>query len=369
MAKILITGAHFTPAIAVIEELKKYPNTKIVYIGRKTTQEGDLTTSQEYQVLPKLGVKFISIITGRLQREFSIYTIPSLLKIPVGFLQAFYFILSEKPDVVLSFGGYVAVPLVLTAWLFSIPVIIHEQTLISGLANKVSTFFADKAALSFGQNTSLDDKSILVGNPLRKEILSPVRMKSSEYIKIFGYSKKNNLPVILIMGGNQGSHIINKTIEESSKKLLSMAAIIHITGDNKYEDFQRITKLQNERYLVKRWIGLEIGAILQRIDLCICRAGVNTLNELALFGKPALVIPFEPLYLDEQNKNARYFQKLGLVKILSQSRLDGKSLLLDLKFMLKNLVTLTKAAKEAKKIIIKDAASRLALETMLLVKE
>jgi len=128
--KILVTGAHFTPAVAVIEEFKKRPNIEIVYIGRNTTREGDTSPSIESQVLPDLGIKFIPIITGRLQKDFTLFTIPSLLKIPIGFMQALFFILGEKPDVILSFGGYVAVPLVFIGWLFSIPIIVHEQTLV-----------------------------------------------------------------------------------------------------------------------------------------------------------------------------------------------------------------------------------------------
>src|SRR3990167_5082544 len=154
--KILVTGAHFTTAVAVIEELKNLPagrqeqkDIDIVYVGRKTTREGDSSHSVESQVLPQLGVKFISIITGRLQRAFTIYTFSSLLKIPIGFLQSFFILLKEKPDVILSFGGYVAVPLVIAGWLLSIPIIIHEQTLVSGLANTISSFFADKVAVSF----------------------------------------------------------------------------------------------------------------------------------------------------------------------------------------------------------------------------
>ena len=79
--KVLLTGTHFTVAAATIEELKAYPEVDLVYVGRKTTREGDFTLSQESVELPKLNVKFIPIITGRLQRSFTIYTIPSLLKV------------------------------------------------------------------------------------------------------------------------------------------------------------------------------------------------------------------------------------------------------------------------------------------------
>ena len=189
--RILLTGTHFTTAAATIPELQKFHDVKLVYVGRKTTKEGDSTPSVESIELPKLGVKFIPITTGRLQRSFTLYTIPSLLKIPVGFIQALFIILKEKPDVVLSFGGYVGVPIVFWAWLFSIPVIIHEQTLVSGLANTISSWFADKIAVSFESDDSFNgEKVILTGNPIRQEILDAKVVR-----------RRSLLPTILITGG------------------------------------------------------------------------------------------------------------------------------------------------------------------------
>ncbi len=374
----MITGAHFTPAVATIEELKKYPDVKVVYVGRKTTQEGDSSPSAESQVLPTLGVKYISIITGRLQRSFTLYTIPSLLKIPIGFMQAAYIILKEKPDVILSFGGYVAVPIVLMGWLFSKPIIVHEQTLVSGLANTISSFFANKIALSFKQAKEFDflkenspmvyeNKTIITGNPVR-HMVTNIQGELSREFDIFNIAKRSKLPVILITGGNQGSHTINKTVENILGKLTKLACIIHVTGDNKFKDFERLTEVGDfeGRYLVRKWIGQDYGVILQKSDLVISRAGINTLSELAYIGKNALVIPFEPLYKDEQNENARFFKDLGLVKILPQSKLSSDTLIENIKLMLKNLVELKQKAKEIKKTIILDAAKRLALETILL---
>ena len=98
--KVLITGAHFTVAIAVIEQLQKTAGIEIIYVGRRSTREGDRSTSAESEILPSLGVKFIPIITGRLQRSLTIYTIPSLLKISVGFMQSFWILFREKPNVI-----------------------------------------------------------------------------------------------------------------------------------------------------------------------------------------------------------------------------------------------------------------------------
>ena len=371
LMKILVTGTHFTTAVAVIEELKKQTDVEIVYVGRKTTREGDSSTSVESRVLPQMGVKFIPIITGRLQRALSVYTIPSLLKIPIGVLQAFFILLREKPDVILSFGGYVAVPMVVAGWLLSIPIIIHEQTLVSGLANTICSFFADKIAISFENNNNFNKgKTILTGNPLRKEILNYDKSDLSDsYKSIFTVAQKNDLPVILITGGNQGSHAINKVAEDCLKNLLKIACVIHQTGDSKFQDYERLSERQSDRYIVSKFIYQEMAYVLKNVDLSVSRAGINTLSELAYLGTPALVIPVPYLYKDEQNKNAKYFERLGLVKTLSQKSLNSKSLLENIKFMINDLDNLKNRAKNAKEIIIPDAAKRLALETLLLAKK
>lgn len=371
--RVLITGAHFTPAVATIEQLKKYKGTEIIYVGRKTTLEGDKSPSQESQILPKLGTKFIPITAGRLQRSFTIYTIPSLLKIPIGFLQSLHIIFSQKPDVILSFGGYVAVPVVFAGWLFSIPIMVHEQTLVSGLANRISAFFADKIALSFKGNQSYDKPMIITGNPIRRDVLEGAKLDHLEgeldwHTRIFNVARKEKLPVVLITGGNQGSHTINMAVKSCLAKLINIACIIHVTGDNKFNDFEKLKGLGEfeGRYVVMKWIGQEWGRILHKIDLAISRAGINTLTELAWIGKPALVIPLPYLYQDEQNQNAHLFQNLGLVKTLSQSKLSSRVLLENITDMLKNLEQWKKSAITARKIVIPDAAKRLALETVLL---
>lgn len=372
--KILVTGTHFTPAQAVIEELQQQKGVDIVYIGRKFTREGDDSLSAESQVFPRLGVKFLPITTGRLQRKFTIYTVPSLLKIPFGFFQAFYFLLKEQPDVVLSFGGYVAVPIVFAAWLLSVPIIIHEQTLVSGLANTISSWFADKVAVSFSSNTLAEGRSVLTGNPIRKELLLATGKVfiDSDIKETMSLSSKEKLPLILITGGNQGSHIINKAVGEILDRVTKVACIVHQTGDSKFHDAEGLEEKRKgltnpQRYVVKKWIeGEDMGNIIKRADLVITRAGANILSELSFAQVPALVIPLPYIHKDEQNINAKFFQKAGLVQILPQSQLSGRSLLENIENMLKKLPQLRKDAQQARSLIITDAAKRLALETLTL---
>ncbi|MBI4036981.1 UDP-N-acetylglucosamine--N-acetylmuramyl-(pentapeptide) pyrophosphoryl-undecaprenol N-acetylglucosamine transferase [Candidatus Daviesbacteria bacterium] len=368
--KILITGSHFTPAQAVIEQLKKYSGTKLVYVGRIHTREGDKSVSVESKILPTLGVKFISLTTGRLQRSFTVYTIFSLLKIPIGFIQSFWILLQEKPDVVLSFGGYVAVPVVISAWVLSIPIIIHEQTLVIGLANKISSFFASKVAVSFPKNGA-----ILTGNPIRQEVLEPNKKNlTSSYQKIIQNAKLGHLPLILITGGNQGSHLINQTVLGCLNELTKIACVIHQTGDSKFQDFVSIGDQQKtleypDRFLAQKWIEAdELGKILREIDLVISRAGINSLLELAFVGIPTLAVPIPYVSYNEQNINAKFFADLGLVTILPQKDLTPQNLVVEIKKMIKQIESLKKKAQSAKKVVISDAAQRLALETTILAK-
>lgn len=366
--KVLITGTHLTPALAVIDELKKYNNLSLVYVGRKNTMEGDNAFSVESQVIPEEGVKFIPVMAGRIQRVFTLYTIPALLKIPIGFLHAFLILLKEKPDVILSFGGYVSVPIVVWGWLLSIPVIVHQQTLVEGLANKITNLFADKVALSFG-DMKLGGKYILTGNPLREEILKSDKNLKTEFDEFIKRAKRNKLPLILITGGNQGSHIINMAVESILDKLLKIAYVIHATGDNKLKDFENLEKQKSERYLVKKWIDKGWGKLLSETDLIITRAGINTLLEIAFFQKKAIVIPIPYLSGQEQEKNAKFFENLGIATILPQSKLSGESILRLTRELLKKQFGDWMNTEKVKKVVIIDAAKRLALETVLLSKK
>lgn len=375
--KILIAGAHFTPAQAVIEELKRNsPEVEIIYLGRSTTLEGSNLPSVESQVLPKLGVKFVPLIAGRLRKDFSFLTIISFLKIPIGFIQAFFYLLKYSPAVVVSFGGYVGLPVVASSWLLSIPILIHEQTLVSGLANSISKLFANKVALSFENNldkkNSNSGKVFVSGNPIRKELVNPSCVYSNDLASIIQKAKKEHLPLILFSGGNQGSHFINKLVQDILDELVKISFVVHQTGDSPFNDFESLETAKKQlsspnRYLARKWIDVnDWSNVLLKTDLVICRSGANTLYELAYLGVPAITIPIPYLYKDEQTKNAKYYQKLGLVKLLTQEGLNSKTLLEAIKEDLKNLSRLKKSAGNAKKVVDVNAAKKLILEALTL---
>lgn len=364
--KVLITGTHFTPAQALIEVLRE-KNVEIVYIGRKETMEESSAPSVESKILPRYGVKYLSLFAGGIQRTSSFYTITSFLKIPIGFIQAFFYLTKEKPDVVVSFGGYVGLPVVFSSWLLSIPVLIHEQTLVSGLSNKLSSIFASKIAVSFKSHELLKNKkAFFSGNPIRSEVLKKT-IPDIEFKHFLRNAKNKKRKILLVTGGNQGSHTINEIIFELLPNLLKKYAIIHQTGDSKFGDFEKLNSLKEslenkEFYIAKKWIDVaDWSYSLRNVDLIISRAGVNTLFEITYLNKKAIVIPFPFIYKDEQTKNAEYFSRFGLLKKIAQKDLTPKKLLETIDKFLKEDIRKLKL-----NLGITDAAKNLALAVLIL---
>lgn len=354
--KILITGGHLSPALSVIEKLK---GEDVLYVGRKYALEGDKASSLEYQTIKNLGIPFFSITTGRLQRKFTRYTIPSFLKIPLGFSQSFFILKRFKPDVVLGFGGYVSWPIIIMSSFLKIPVVIHEQTLEAGMTNKMVARFAAKICISFESSKRFFPikKVVLTGNPLRKEI-----------VQISKESKVENIvPLIYITGGSLGSHFINNLVKDTVGKLIKDFQIIHQTGDSrKYKDFDRLLKIKNElgedggNYKVQKFLTpLESAESLQKADLVVARAGINTVAELLFLGKPSLLIPLPFAQNNEQLKNARFLKTQGLGEILEQKKITAEVFLRTLEKMSKNINSYKENNKQSKAIVDKDAALRI----------
>lgn len=321
--KILLTGGHAaTAAYATVEGIKKRGHFKdIFWIGTKNALEGKSFQTLESQILPPLGVTTYWIPGGRIQRKFTIWTIPSLLKIPLSFLMSLFFIIKIKPHAVLSFGGGASFPVVLASFLLGVPVLIHEQTAVAGRANEISSFFAKKIILS--RVSSLEffprEKSEVLGNPVRKEILEIKPKKTS------------NIKTIFITGGSRGSQALNNLVKPILKNLLANYKIIHQTGSLEFENFSKIKSelsvAQNSNYDVYPTLDLsQMAKGYEDADVVVARAGANTVSEILITKRPAVLIPIPWSYKNEQNLNAQYAQNLGFVKIISQDS-DPQALL------------------------------------------
>lgn len=341
--KIFICGGHLPPALSVIEQLQKATEIKIYYIGRKYSMEGDQAESLEYQVIRKLDISFIALNTGRFSRILGKKSLLSVFKIPSGLLQSYNIFQKIKPDLVLGFGGYVSLPICLIAKLLSIPVIIHEQTTILGLANRLISPIAKKILLSFAHTKFADKyqrKTIVTGNPLRQSIRE---LYKDGFDLSFGDTKR---PLIYITGGSQGSHQINKVISEIVAQLTEEYRIIHQCGDaREFNDYamlseckQSLSLKNRNNYLIFKKIDIKsIGYILSNANLIISRSGANTICEIAYYQIPSLLIPLEWSADKEQLHNADLLRATKSAIVMNADELTPEKVIANIKYIFKNI--------------------------------
>lgn len=354
---IVLTGGHGgSTALATVqaaaEEKKDW---KIYWIGTKKAIEGKAALTLEFKIFPKYGIKCYSLTTGRFQKRFSRYTIPSLLKLPIGFFQSLVLLIKLRPKVVVSYGGFAAFPVVFWAFIFRIPVIIHEQTTVAGLSNKLSASLASKIAISRKQSAKFfpAGKTILTGNPVSKSITAILPKKTpGEPMTIF------------IIGGSRGSRTINHALSPIIIKLLKKFMLIHITGEEDYLSFKNLKKslpksLAN-RYKVYNFVEHEnMPKFFKKADIIISRGGANTISEIITSTRPAIIIPIPWTRYNEQEKNAELVESIGLGVILNQNDLTANKLLTTIDKVAKNWDKMNTSSKTEVASLDKNAAKNL----------
>lgn len=366
--KILITGGHITPALALAEELIARGWTNLVFIGRRHAFEGDSAISYEQAEIQARGIRFLPLKTGRLTRYLGLLSLISLLKIPYGVLRSFFLVKKEKPQLIISFGGYVAFPIVVAGFISGIPIVSHEQTLKPGLTNKILAYLSARVCVSWTKTLTEfpKEKVILTGNPLRRDLF---KNPAKDPIQI------TTRPLLCFAGGSAGSHTINMTVKKLIRQLVKSYTVIHQTGNSKLtndyhilqETREMLTDQEKKQYYPVPFLtAQELGWVYRHGDLFISRAGANTVYEIATFGIPAILIPLPWSGMGEQQANAEFLERLGLAKIIDQERLDSR-LSEVIRYMLEHSHEFKKHASGVQNYIDGKATTKLAdvVETFL----
>lgn len=318
--KLAVVGGHMAPALGFLQAVASTDT--VVYIGRQHVFEGDTGISLEQQTITRMGIRFVPLRAGRVQRKITPYTIPSLLRIPQGFFQAYRLLRQEKPDVVVGFGGYLSVPIGIAASLMRIPLVIHESTLGAGLANKLLAPFAQRVCISWNKSRKYfpTKKVVLTGDPMLPfdaALPNDLLPKSKE-----------KLPLLVVSGGSGGAHAVNTLIEESLPQLLEKVHVLHLTGDAKeFGDFDRLQQVRDElpkklqdRYRVVKFIAPDvINSVFAASDVVVGRSGFNTVMTMLALKKKMLCIPLVVGQKNEQLDNAKLLVAEGLGDILPQN--------------------------------------------------
>jgi UDP-N-acetylglucosamine--N-acetylmuramyl-(pentapeptide) pyrophosphoryl-undecaprenol N-acetylglucosamine transferase len=302
--KILVTGGgtggHVVPLMAVVDELKK-KKAQILYVGSGNQIEKDLAKER------KIDYKVIS--TGKWRRYFDLNNFIDIFKVVIGFIQSFFIILSFRPDVIFSKGGYVGLPVVYAASVLGKKIYIHETDSVLGLANKKSIDKCVKIFTGYPPKYYPEipaSKIVYTGNPIRDDFRQ-VKKK-----KIF----TNNKKTILITGGSQGARFINQTIAKILPDLTQKYNIIHISGKIDFEWLSKNKKDWKNYKLLEFALPRDFAGFMKSSDLVVSRAG-GTIAEIAYCGKPAIIIPLPTSANAHQEKNAEILEKENSAIVVS----------------------------------------------------
>lgn len=318
---IVITGGHHNSALVIAKALKR-EGYSIAWIGHKFAAGGDKNVSAEYQEVVKSDIPFYELKTGKFYRQFNPF---SHLKTLLGFFQAFSYLVRLRPVLIVSFGGYLAVPVVIMGWLLRIPSLTHEQTVVSGWANRAISPFVKKIMLT--NATSLakfpKEKSIVTGIPLRSELFDP-KLK-----------RQFDPPLLYISCGKQGSHIINQSVFPLITGLVGHFTVVHQTGSSSQtRDIEKARRLKDSlgamstRYIFAPYFfDKDAATYLQSAEIIISRAGAHFTSEISVLGKKAILIPIPWVSHNEQMLNALETAKKIPVIIIEEKNLKPQTVM------------------------------------------
>lgn len=323
--KIVMTGGgtagHVTPNIALIDSLKD-SGVEINYIGTADGIERNLIETEN--------VPYHTIDAGKLRRYFSIENVTDIFKIIKGTFEANKHLKKIKPDIVFSKGGFVSCPVVWSAWMNKIPVIIHESDITPGLANKLSMPFAKNICYAFPDTIKYipNKKAVFTGIPVRDNISGGSRARG---MSMCGFAPDR--PVILVIGGSLGAKSINNIIRTNLDILLEKYQICHITGNADFD-----SNLTNKSgYKQFSYVNDELPHLFAMADIVLSRAGATTLFELLKLSKPNVLIPLpKASSRGDQLLNADFFRNSGYSEVVFEEDMNISTLMNALNSALQN---------------------------------
>ena len=334
------TGGHFYPIIAIAEAIndlvreKRLVAPKLYYLAPNSFDQNALFEN---------GIIHISIPAGKVRRYISLKNITDFFITLAGTIAALLTLFRLYPDVVMSKGGYGSMPTILAARLLRIPVVIHESDTKPGRANLFAAKFATKIAISFDSAAKYFPKNVQpkiarTGIPIRKAL---TRVETEGARQYLGLEKE--VPTVLVLGGSQGAMKINEVVLSSLPGLVSFANIIHQTGQAHFKNVKAVAQVvlakepHAERYHPIDYLS-EIS--LQRAagiaDVVVSRAGANSIAEIGLWKKPAIIIPIPESVSHDQRTNAYVYARTGAAIVIEDENLTPHLLASEIQRIINN---------------------------------
>lgn len=363
------TGGHIFPAEAVLQELaRRNIPVSAMWIG----QQG----GREEEVAAKRGIPFETIQVGKARQtpgiRDKILNLVDKGRVLIGVPQAWLKVRSFQPDVIFATGGYVCMPTALAGASFA-PVLVHEQTVQIGSANRLASRRASTLAVSWdqaiqdAQSKGITSRIVNTGNPVRASLLQGDADRG-----FAAFDLDANVPLLYVTGGAKGSVPVNKLISDSLPRLLEHMQIIHQTGRAAENvDADRLEELRatlpehlRSRYVVRDFIRDELPDVFAAASLVVGRAGAGTITELAALGKPSVLIPLVPTSGNEQVRNAGMLADAGAAIRIEQASTTSSALAEEIIALITDGPRLMRMSAAAKSVANPDGASNITNELL-----
>jgi UDP-N-acetylglucosamine--N-acetylmuramyl-(pentapeptide) pyrophosphoryl-undecaprenol N-acetylglucosamine transferase len=343
------TGGHLFPGIAIAREfMARNAQNAVLFVSTGNPFER--------KALSRAGFPLETVSVAGIKGRGIWQKLKSLALIPLGIVQSGWIIKSFKPDLVLGVGSYAAGPVVLTAWMAGIPVVLHEQNILPGITNRALARFARRIYVSFENTAGRFDttKVRLTGNPVRREILSPAAAEDREDDRRPDRASVLN---ILIAGGSQGAHAINMAVVAALPLVQQKERlrIVHQTGAADEDHVRAAYAAQGVNAVVGAFFD-DMDRRYRQADLIICRAGATTVAEITAVGKAAIFIPFPFAADDHQKLNAEALAAKGAAEMIEEKHLAPADLAERIDRFANDRLALDRMADQARKLGRPEAA-------------
>ena len=338
------TGGHVIPGLAIAQELKKHYGAEVLFIG---TARGI-----ESRMVPAAGFPLRLVKVGALKNVSAATRIKTMFDLPWAIWESRRILSEFRPEVVIGVGGYASGPAMMAAILSRIPTLAFEPNFVPGFANRIVARFVSGAAVHFAETARYFRRCEVTGVPVRQAFFDVANKRDAA-----------SHPTLLIFGGSQGAHAINRAASEAVPLLRTRIPelhIIHQTGERDYNDAQSAYANMNSGEVeVHRFID-DMPAAFARADLLLCRSGASTVAEIAAAERPAILVPFPRAADDHQKRNAEAMERAGAAAMIEESKLDRETLVEAISSLLIDPMRLGKMGKAARSFAHPNAARHIA---------
>ncbi|XRQ09173.1 UDP-N-acetylglucosamine--N-acetylmuramyl-(pentapeptide) pyrophosphoryl-undecaprenol N-acetylglucosamine transferase [Actinomadura welshii] len=370
------SGGHTFPAVTVVRAaraaladhgLELEPH----WVGSEGGIEADAAAAED--------VPFTAIATGKLRRSrnplalLSAANVRDAFRVPAGVAGAIGAVRRFRPDAVLCTGGYVSVPVGLAARVCRRPLLVHEQTVQVGLANRITMRGAARIALSADPALELlpgrlRGRAVVTGNPIRPGLRDGDAGTAAKRLGWTGWTP--SFPTVYVTGGSLGARQVNELVGEILPGLLRHANVFHQAGGPMAGAAlalaERLPEGLRSRYMVQGFVGDELPDLLALADVVVSRSGGGTVSELTVLGKPSVLIPLIPTGGDEQRRNAEHLARGGAARVLAGADATPARLMEELTGLLADPARRAEMAARARGMGRPHAAAELTSEVLAL---